>query len=113
MALGPAVSGRRYQVGQDVVDAVCDGLEVACGDREARQEMLRSAGALLADPQSGKHRLDIRGSAALQLQRSGLGQEQIAQCPLCTVDEPDLFHSWRRDQVKAVQWSGIVSQAED
>jgi hypothetical protein len=22
-----------------------------------------------------------------------------------------LFHSWRRDQVKAVQWSGIVAQA--
>jgi copper oxidase (laccase) domain-containing protein len=27
------------------------------------------------------------------------------------VSEPELFHSWRRDQVKAVQWSGIVSQA--
>ena len=25
--------------------------------------------------------------------------------------EPELFHSWRRDQVKAVQWSGIVAQA--
>jgi hypothetical protein len=26
------------------------------------------------------------------------------------VAEPLLFHSWRRDQVKAVQWSGIVAQ---
>jgi hypothetical protein len=26
------------------------------------------------------------------------------------VGEELLFHSWRRDQVKAVQWSGIVSQ---
>jgi hypothetical protein len=27
------------------------------------------------------------------------------------VSENELFHSWRRDQVKAVQWSGVVSQA--
>jgi len=27
------------------------------------------------------------------------------------VQEELLFHSWRRDQVKAVQWSGIVAQA--
>ena len=67
----------------------------------------------MADPQEGKHRLDIRGSAVEQLLKEGLDQEQIAQCPLCTIGEPDLFHSWRRDQVKAVQWSGIVSQAVD
>jgi copper oxidase (laccase) domain-containing protein len=35
----------------------------------------------------------------------------MATCPLCTAEETLLFHSWRRDQVKAVQWSGIVSQA--
>jgi hypothetical protein len=29
------------------------------------------------------------------------------------VAEPLLFHSWRRDQVKAVQWSGIVAQQPD
>ena len=53
----------------------------------------------------------IRAAAARQLERAGLAKEQISICPLCTVDEPLLFHSWRRDQVKAVQWSGIVSQA--
>jgi YfiH family protein len=113
VALGPAVSGARYQVGQDVVDAISDGLAAEPGDREARQRQLRSAGALMADPQEGKHLLDIRGSAVEQLLKEGLDQEQIARCPLCTIGEPDLFHSWRRDQVKAVQWSGIVSQAVD
>ena len=55
--------------------------------------------------------LDIRAAATVQLQEAGIPLPQISRCPLCTVEEPDLFHSWRRDQVKAVQWSGIVSQA--
>jgi copper oxidase (laccase) domain-containing protein len=41
---------------------------------------------------------------------AGVPAGQISVCPLCTVGEELLFHSWRRDQVKAVQWSGIVSQ---
>jgi copper oxidase (laccase) domain-containing protein len=45
------------------------------------------------------------------LELAGIPSSQIALCPLCTMAEPLLFHSWRRDQVKAVQWSGIVSQA--
>ena len=72
---------------------------------------LSEAGALLPDEQPGRHRLDIRTAARLQLQQAGLADIQISQCPLCTVSEPELFHSWRRDQVKAVQWSGIVAQA--
>ncbi|MED5165531.1 MAG: laccase domain-containing protein, partial [Cyanobacteriota bacterium] len=47
------------------------------------------------------------------LKRAGLSSEQISSCPLCTVAEPSLFYSWRRDHIKAVQWSGIVAQAED
>ena len=72
---------------------------------------LTEAGALLLDEQPGRHRLDIRTAARVQLQGAGIPSEQIAHCPLCTVSEPELFHSWRRDQVKAVQWSGIVAQA--
>ena len=53
----------------------------------------------------------IRRATALQLEREGLTAERIALCPLCTVAEPLLFRSWRRDGVRAVQWSGVVSQA--
>ena len=74
-------------------------------------EQLRQCGALQADPDPMKDRLDIRLAAQLQLERLGVPTAQIDRCPLCTASEPLLFHSWRRDQVKAVQWSGIVSQA--
>jgi copper oxidase (laccase) domain-containing protein len=65
---------------------------------------------LKSDPEPEKDRLDIRQAARIQLELLGINRERIALCPLCTVAEPELFHSWRRDGVKAVQWSGIVAQ---
>ena len=63
------------------------------------------------DAEPGRDRLDIRLASLRQLEHEGIPVEQVAVCPLCTASEPLLFHSWRRDQVKAVQWSGIVAQA--
>ncbi|MFM7675726.1 MAG: peptidoglycan editing factor PgeF [Synechococcus sp.] len=104
VALGPAISGARYQVEDAVVEAIAAGLGTT-------SEELRRSGALQEDPEPGRHRLDIRAATVVQLRRAGLDPAQIAECPLCTAAEPELFHSWRRDQVKAVQWSGIVAQA--
>jgi YfiH family protein len=113
VALGPAVSGLRYQVERSVTVQVASALDqpgAFPSEQDALGELKRSGG-LLEDPTPGHDRLDIRAAAARQLERAGVAKEQISICPLCTVDEPLLFHSWRRDQVKAVQWSGIVSQA--
>ena len=106
VALGPAVSGAKYQVKGDVVQAISTSL--GYGDHWAP---LQGAGILLEDPEPERHRLDIRAAAQAQLLQLGLTPQQISLCSLCTVSNEDLFHSWRRDQVKAVQWSGIVSQA--
>jgi YfiH family protein len=112
IALGPAVSGAAYQVEEAVALRVADSLAGSAGGAgPAALEALRAAGALADDPDPGRHRLDIRLATLRQLRNEGLEEEQISLCPLCTVREPLLFHSWRRDQVKAVQWSGIVAQA--
>ena len=116
VALGPAVSGSNYQVQRQVSIKLALGLGLAQQypgpvSPERALEELRSCGALLEDPQPGHDRLDIRAAARQQLKLYGIPADQIALCPLCTLAEPLLFHSWRRDQVKAVQWSGIVSQA--
>ena len=103
VALGPAVAGDRYQVEIDVAEQVAAAIPADLAD-------LQREGAVLPDGQPGRCRLDIRTAARLQLQRAGVMADQISVCPLCTVEQPLLFHSWRRDQVKAVQWSGIVSQ---
>ena len=109
VALGPAVSGANYQVERSVSLQVAAAIQPA--EPELALDALRACGAVLPDPEPGRDRLDIRAATRRQLEWAGIPSEQIAVCPLCTVAEPLLFHSWRRDQVKAVQWSGIVSQA--
>ncbi|MFZ9850595.1 MAG: peptidoglycan editing factor PgeF [Vulcanococcus sp.] len=110
VALGPAVSGPNYQVETAVAEQLARSLPLNEG---AGLGPLEAAGALLPDPEPGRHRLDLRAATRLQLELAGIAAGQIAVCPLCTVAEPLLFHSWRRDQVKAVQWSGIVGQQAD
>ncbi|MGC6482149.1 MAG: peptidoglycan editing factor PgeF [Synechococcus sp.] len=112
VALGPAISGASYQVEQTVAEQVLASLSpggqraAISIDSELRARIVQN------DPSPGRCRLDIRAAATAQLQAAGLDATRISQCPLCTMEEPALFHSWRRDQVKAVQWSGIVSQAD-
>ncbi|MFN5466476.1 MAG: peptidoglycan editing factor PgeF [Cyanobacteriota bacterium] len=113
VALGPAVSGAAYQVERDVSQQVAEALfppsENHPGGAGALEELI-ACGGLAADPIEGRDRLDIRAASQRQLEREGILPEHISLCPLCTVTHPLLFHSWRRDQVKAVQWSGIVAQ---
>lgn len=112
VALGPAVRGEAYQVKLDVALQVGNA---CCPPGDDPVGSLAAAGALEPDASPGspgdRYRLDIRLAARSQLLNAGLTTEQLSLCPLCTVAEPLLFHSWRRDQVKAVQWSGIVAQA--
>jgi YfiH family protein len=120
VALGPAVSGANYQVNHEVSRQVAGSLtpllrlaDSAGADASDLLEelgVLGRGGALHSDPEPEKDRLDIRQAARIQLELLGINQDRIAICPLCTVAEPELFHSWRRDGVKAVQWSGIVAQ---
>ena len=120
IGMGPAVSGRNYQVGAEVVEAVARSLETDPGMTGASStelgdliSALESAEALNKSSSPQRFQLDIRLAAKTQLCRLGINPTQISCCPLCTVAEPMLFHSWRRDQVRKVQWSGIVAQAED
>ena len=112
IALGPAISGPQYQVEPAVPEAIAEQLLQVDASLSLSGALaaMEECGALLADPEPLRQRLDLRLATRLLLERFGVPSEQISLCPLCTASEPLLFHSWRRDQVKAVQWSGIVSQ---
>jgi polyphenol oxidase len=80
-AIGPAASGRRYEVGQDVIDTFYDKF-----------------------PESGKYfRLTREGHALVdlheanrdQLISSGVCPDSISVSPLCTMERTDLFFSYR------------------
>jgi len=64
---------------------------------------------ILADTEPGKIRVDVRRFNLLQLEQLGMKASQVAIAPFCTFQTPDYFCSYRRDNLKKVQWSGIVS----
>jgi YfiH family protein len=110
IAMGPAIAGEVYQVSVEVAAEV--GLSIIAHDDNHKivhglHELPNSP--LLADPEPGRVRLDVRRINALQLEHLGISLEQIAIAPYCTYQTPDYFFSYRREQQKKVQWSGIVS----
>ena len=104
VALGPAISGEVYQVGQDVADQLTQTLESS--PEQWADYGLRPVGP---DSEPGKARLDVRHVNVLQVLELGLKPDQVAIAPHCTHSEPEQFFSYRRDATKTVQWSGIVS----
>ncbi|HTL90269.1 MAG TPA: laccase domain-containing protein, partial [Leptolyngbya sp.] len=65
---------------------------------------------ILEDATAGRSRLDVRRVIAMQLEQLGIPSEQIAIAPHCTYQDSTNFFSYRRDKLKKVQWSGIVSR---
>jgi YfiH family protein len=110
IALGPAIAGEVYQVSVEVAAEI--GASIISHDEpqkivQALHELPDSP--LLADPEPGRVRVDVRRVNTLQLENLGISIEQIAIAPYCTYQTPDHFFSYRREQQKKVQWSGIVS----
>ena len=113
VAMGPAISGEVYQVSVDVAFVVGKSITPAnvAHSHEEILEILQDLpdSPVLPDPEADKVRLDVRRVNAIQLAQLGINSEQIAIAPHCTYQEPDKFFSYRRSQLKKVQWSGIVS----
>lgn len=111
IAMGPAITGEVYQVSETVAAEVGASI-VAADSTEAILEALQQLpnSPILDDPHPGRVRLDVRRINALQMENLGIDSEQIAIAPHCTYQESERFFSYRRDPLKKVQWSGIVSK---
>lgn len=108
IALGPAISGTVYQVSHQVASEV--GSSVVPDDANLMQTLQELPNPpILPDPHPGRVRLDVRRIITLQLENLGISPEQVAVSPHCTYSQPEHFFSYRRDKLKLVQWSGIVS----
>jgi YfiH family protein len=113
IAMGPAIAGLVYQVSTQVAAEVGASI-IPANSTKPSASILNSLhhlsnSPLLADPQPGRVRLDVRRVIALQLEQLGISPEQVVIAPHCTYQEPERFFSYRRDKLKKVQWSGIVS----
>ncbi|MEL6538692.1 MAG: peptidoglycan editing factor PgeF [Bacteroidota bacterium] len=114
IALGPAIAGEMYQVGEEVALEVAQSL-YPMDNMPSTEEIFRQGLAgdnpyLLPDPKPGHYRLNTRRVSEIQLLQLGLQPDQIATAPHCTFQEPETFFSYRRTGEKKNQWSGIVSR---
>ena len=109
IAMGPAIAGEVYQVSLEVAAEVGASITPHAEEQQiiaALHELPNSP--LFADPEPGKVKLDVRRVNVLQLESLGISPEQIAIAPYCTYQTPEYFFSYRREQQKKIQWSGIV-----
>jgi polyphenol oxidase len=114
VAIGPAIAGEVYQVTTQVGWEVCQSLidpKQLSGDKSTDMTVLQAIpnSPLLPDAQAGRVRLDVRRVNQLQLEQLGIDPHQISISPHCTYQEPASFFSYRREKLKKIQWSGIVS----
>ncbi|MBE9185019.1 peptidoglycan editing factor PgeF [Microcoleus sp. LEGE 07076] len=113
IAMGPAIAGKVYQVSVEVAASL--GAAIAPRDAGATAEGILEflqqlpESPVVADPEPGKVRLDVRLCNALQLQQLGIDLSQVTIAPFCTYSDSGRFFSYRRDRLKKIQWSGIVS----
>ena len=100
VAIGPGISGRNYQVGDDVVA------------RLSRAGLPLDSCCTPEDQVSGrewKWRLDLVAALAWQLERAGVDPGRVWAAGRCTYGEPAEFFSHRRDGARTGrQWGMIV-----
>ena len=114
IAMGPAIAGEVYQVSETVAAEV--GMSIIPQNKaqspDAILDLLQQLpdSPILEDAHPGRVRLDVRRVNAIQLEQLGISGEKVAIAPYCTYQKPEHFFSYRRDKLKKVQWSGIVSK---
>ncbi len=80
-AIGPAASGKNYEVGQDVI--------------EAFEEKFSTGGKLFTKTREGHALVDLHLANKTQILSIGVLPENIFIAPLCTMERTDLFFSYR------------------
>ncbi len=108
--LGPSINGVNYPVGMEILklvhQSINDDLAIDIKDRVYN---LISSG--LVKRTNNEFKLDLKSCAVFQLNNAGVKSNQIHSCPLCTFKNEKKFNSWRRDQIKSRQWSGIANKS--
>ncbi|MCI0472125.1 MAG: peptidoglycan editing factor PgeF [Ignavibacteria bacterium] len=90
--IGPCISLKNYEVSKEVYD------------------MFRSE---VKEIRNDKYYVDLRNDNYLQLKELGVKPENIEVTEFCTYENPELFHSYRRDKDKSGRMLGIIGLKEN
>lgn len=100
--IGPSIGPTRYQVGEEVVSAICDYYGTLTGDMPEGDLIRR-------DPADGTAYLNLWAANRLDLVRAGLAQEQIHVAGMCTASRTDEWHSHRAERGKTGRFGVVMS----
>ncbi len=95
-AIGPAACGRKYEVGQDVIDDFHENLGI-------------ESGAYFTPTREGHALVDLHKANRDQLIAAGLEATNIFTAPFCTMERPDLFFSYRLEKQKFGKTGRLLS----
>ncbi len=91
--IGPSIGPARYQVGEEVVDAV-------------RAYFGTTDGLVRRDPLDGTAYLDLWAANRLDLERMGVGQIEVAG--ICTAEHTDEFFSHRAEKGRTGRFGAVL-----
>lgn len=91
--IGPSIGPRKYQVGEEVVDAV-------------RAYFDTTDGLIRRDPADGSAYLDLWAANRLDLERAGV--EQIEVAGICTAEHTDEFFSHRAEKGRTGRFGAVL-----
>lgn len=94
-AIGPAASGRCYEIGQDVIDAF--------------KANLTSGEKYFSPTREGHALVDLHSANKDQLLSSGVAESSIFIAPFCTMARTDLFFSYRVEEKKYGKTGRLLS----
>lgn len=92
--IGPSIGPRRYQVGEEVVDAV-------------RAHFGTTDNLIRRDPADGTAYLDLWAANRLDLERAGV--EQIEVAGICTAERTDAFYSHRAEHGRTGRFGAVIA----
>ena len=93
-AIGPSIGPERYQVGEEVVEAV-------------QSYFGTTDGLIRRDPQDGTAYLNLWAANRLDLERAGV--EQIEVAGICTAEHTDEFFSHRAEKGRTGRFGAVLS----
>lgn len=101
VGIGPHISVRHYEVGEEVVTALQDSVPASFRDK-----------VYIRKKESGRYHADLLAVARAQLMAEGVPEENIQCHAVCTYEANELFYSARREGVKSGRFASIIMLEE-
>ena len=89
--IGPGINKHNFEVGAEVAELF---------DKK------------YVENSKGKFYLDLLASITDQIKETGIPEDNIETCEMCTYDEEDYLHSFRRDKTKSGRMFSVIGMKE-